>query len=528
MTIAASHTALEEEVAAKGTALAEQETEIAYLREQIRLLMHKRFGASSEKLSPEQLRLFLESDESMETEEVETENTVSVKEHRRGKCGRRPLPAALPRIEVIHDLSDEEKICPNDGETLKKIGEETSEQLSYIPATMRVLRHVRLKYACPRCEDGVKIAPLPPQAIPRSMAAPSLLAHVTVSKYADALPLYRQSKMLERIGIDLPRATLANWMIAAGELVQPLINLLRDDLLSGPVIQCDETRCQVLKEPGKRAQSQSYLWAERGGTAENPVILFDYDPSRSGEVPKRLLAGYVGYLQTDGYKGYDAVCAENEGIRRAGCMAHARRKFDEAFKVQLSVKGKKGKSRSKRRQESKANQGLGYIRKLYDIERHARGMSAEERKEIRQARAQPILDELKQWMQATKDLVAPRSLTGRALMYLSHRWKYLIRYLEDGRLEIDNNLVENAIRPFCLGRRNWLFNDTVRGAEAGANLYSLIETAKAQGFEPFQYLCYVFRELPRATSVEEIECLLPRSCSREGIATALARDGPPI
>jgi transposase/uncharacterized coiled-coil protein SlyX len=535
MELATSHTALEEEVAAKGEALtqysvtlAEFENEISYLREQIRLLTHKRFGASSEKLSREQLRLFLESDESMETEGVETENTVSVKEHRRRKCGRRPLPASLPRIDVIHDLSDEEKICPNDGETLKKIGEETSEQLSYIPATMRVLRHVRFKYACPRCEDGVKIAALPPQAIPKSMAAPSLLAHVTVSKYADALPLYRQSKMLERIGIDLPRATLANWMIAAGELVQPLINLLRDDLLSGPVIQCDETRCQVLKEPGKPAQSQSYLWAERGGTAESPVILFDYDPSRSGEVPKRLLAGYVGYLQTDGYKGYDAVCEENAGIRRAGCMAHARRKFDEAFKVQLSAKGKKGKSRSKRLQDSKANQGLGYIRKLYDIERHARGMSAEERKEIRQARAQPILDELRKWMQATKDLVPPRSLTGRALMYLSDRWKYLIRYLEDGCLEIDNNLVENAIRPFCLGRRNWLFNDTVRGAEAGANLYSLIETAKAQGLESFQYLCYVFRELPGATRVEEIECLLPRSWSSEGIATALARDGPPI
>ncbi len=508
------------------TIVMELETEVAYLREQIRLLTHKRFGPSSEKLSREQLRLFLESDASMETEEAES--TVTIKEHRRRKGGRRPLPDSLPRIEVIHDLSDEEKICPHDGETLKRIGAETSEQLSYIPARMRVLRHVRYKYACPRCEDGVKIAPLPPQPIPKSMAAPSLLAHVTVSKYADALPLYRQSKMFERIGIDLPRATLANWMMAAGELVQPLINLTRDELLSGPVIQCDETRCQVLKEPGKPAQSQSYLWAQRGGTAEKPVILFDYDPTRSGEVPKRLLEGYVGYLQTDAYKGYDAVCAENAGIRRLGCMAHARRKFDEALKVQLSMKGKKGKPRSKQLKDSKANQGLGYIRKLYDIERDARGLSPEERKELRQARAQPILDELKEWMQTSKDLVPPRSLTGRALMYLSDQWKYLIRYLEDGRVEIDNNLVENAIRPFCIGRRNWLFSDTVRGAEAGANLYSLIETAKAQGLEPFQYLCYVFRELPRATSVDAIERLLPRSCSSEGIATALARDGPPI
>ena len=348
MELATSHTALEEEVAAKGetltqysVTLAEFENEISYLREQIRLLTHKRFGPSSEKLSGEQLRLFIESEEPREAEEVETESTVTVKEHRRRKHGRRPLPDSLLRVDVIHDLSEEEKICPNDGEALKKIGEETSEQLSYIPATMRVLRHIRPKYACPLCEDGVKIAPLPPQSIPKSMAAPSVLAHVAVSKYADALPLYRQSKMLERIDIDLPRSTLANWMIKIGEFVQPLINLLRDDLLSEPYIQSDETRCQVLKEPGKPAQSQSYLWARRGGTVEKPVILFDYDPSRSGEVPKRLLAGYEGYLQTDAYKGYDAVCEENKGIRRLGCMAHARRKFDEALKVQLSAKRKK-------------------------------------------------------------------------------------------------------------------------------------------------------------------------------------------
>lgn len=519
---------LPDDTAALKTMVMELATEISYLREQIRLLTHKRFGPSSEKLSREQLRLFLGHEEPMETEEAEAETTVKVKEHSRGKRGRRPLPASLPRLDVIHDLSDEEKICPHDGERLKRIGEETSEQLSHIPATMRVLRHVRYKYACPLCEDGVKIAPLPPQPIPKSMAAPSLLAQVTVSKYADALPLYRQSKMLERIGIDLPRATLANWMIGVGELVQPLINLMRDDLLSGPVIQCDETRCQVLKEPGKPAQSQSYLWAQRGGSAQNPVILFDYDPSRSGEVPKRLLEGYEGYLQTDAYKGYNAVCEVNAEIRRLGCMAHARRKFAEALKVQLSATGKKGKSQSKQLKDSKASQGLGYIRRLYEIEGEARGMSPPERKQTRKARAQPILDELKKWMQETKGLVPPRSLTGQALTYLSEQWEYLIRYMEDGHLEIDNNLVENAIRPFCLGRKNWLFNDTVRGAEAGANLYSLIETAKAQGHEPFRYLCYVFRELPKATSVEQIEHLLPRSCTPEAIAEEFARDGPPI
>ena len=317
-------------------------------------------------------------------------------------------------------------------------------------------------------------------------------------------------------------------MIGVGKLVQPLINLIRDDLLSGPVIQCDETRCQVLKEPGKTPQSQSYIWAQRGGTPGNPTILFDYDPSRGGDVPKRLLAGFEGYLQTDGYKGYDAVCGENSGIRRVGCMAHARRRFSDAFKAQLSAKGKKGKSRSKRLKDSKASQGLEQIRKLYDVERAARGLSAEDRKSIRQKQAKPILDKLKRWMQTSKDQVPPRSLTGKALSYLSDQWEYLIRYLEDGHVEIDNNLVENAIRPFCLGRKNWLFNDTVPGIEAGANLYSLIETAKAHGLEPFRYLCLIFRDLPRAKNVEEIECLLPKSCSPDDIANILSRDGPPI
>lgn len=529
MEIAASHTTLEDAVVEKDAALLEQEAEISHLLEQIRLLQHKRFGSSSEKLSDEQLLLMLEDEEGAKRSAAdETKETVTVREHKRVKRGRKPLPANLQRIEVLHDLSPEEKICPHDGHALKRIGEERSEQLSYTPARMRVLLNVRPKYACPHCEEGVKIAPPPLQAIPKSMATPSLLAHVTVSKYADALPLYRQSKIFERIGVDLPRSTLASWMIRSGELIQSMINLLRDELLLGPIMQCDETRCQVLKEPGKRAQSQSYLWAQRGGSAQNPVILFDYDPSRGGEVPKRLLAGYEGYLQVDGYKGYDAFCSENPQVRRVGCWAHARRKFDEAFKAQKGKKGKKGRPRSEQLKKSKAYQALNWIRQLYDIERDARGLSAQERKRIRHARGQPILKEIKTWLPKAKAQVPPKGLTGKALGYLSKNWEYLIRYLEDGRLEIDNNLVENAIRPFAVGRRNWLFSDTVKGAEAGANLYSLIETAKANGLEPYGYLCLVFRDLPKATTVEDYERLLPNRWTNDSIQAALAEGDVPI
>lgn len=500
--------------------LAGQQAEIENLREQIRLLLHKRFGPSSERSSRDQLQLFNEAEDLVEKEGVEeAEATVSVKAYIRVRQGRRPLPASLPRVEVIHDLPEGEKICPQDGCELKKIGEETSEQLSIIPARMQVIRHLRPKYACPRCQEGVKIAPAPPQAIPKSMASASLLAYIAISKYADALPLYRQEKIFERWGIELSRTTLANWMMQVGTGMQPILNLLRDELLGGPIIQCDETRCQVLKEPGRPAQRQSYLWAQRGGSGPRPVILFDYDPSRGGEVPQRLLEGFSGYLQTDGYDGYNAVCKGNPGIRRVGCFAHARRKFDEAVKAQ-----KKTKSGNGSRKLSKAHQGLWFIRELYKIEKEIRGQSAQERQEVREARARPILDELRKWLDGSRDQVPPRSLTGRALGYLHDQWENLLRYLEDGRLEIDNNQIENAIRPFVLGRKNWLFSDTVRGAEASANIYSVIETAKANDLDPYRYFLYLLTEIPKARSLEDFERLLPTHCTTEEIDETIRQD----
>ncbi|MBU1700376.1 MAG: IS66 family transposase [Candidatus Eisenbacteria bacterium] len=490
----------------------ELQTKIQYLQERIRLLLHKRFGTSSEKLSEEQFLLFNDFAEPAEREEEDSDDVVLVKEHKRVKNGRKPLPDSLPRIEVIHDLSDEEKICPHDGTALKKIGQETSEQLGMTPPKFWVTRHIRPKYACPRCEETVKMAPPPPQAIPKSMAGPSLLAHIAVSKYVDALPLNRQSKMLKRSDIHIPRATLAIWMMKCGELVQSLINLMRDELLSGSYTQMDETGLQVLKEPGKLARSKSYLWAQRSGSKEHPLILFHYDPTRSGEVPKRLLEGFSGFLQVDGYTGYNAVCEESSEIRRVGCMAHARRMFDEAVKAQTKKILKK---------ESLASQAMKRFRKLYRIEHEIRDLSPAERKAARQLRSKPRLDKMKEWAEASVSQVPPKSLTGQALRYLLNQWEYLIRYLEDGRLEIDNNMIENTIRPVAVGRRNWLFCDTVRGAEASANLYGLVETAKANGLDPYKYLHFIFTELPKAGTLEEIEKLLPNRCTAEEIDKAL-------
>ena len=480
----------------QGQALKQRETEIARLQEQVRLLLAKRFGPSSEKLSADQLRLFNEAEAAAAATPI-AEPTVAVPAHARRKRGRRPLPEGLPRIEILHDLPEAEKQCPCGCGPLKRIGEETSEQLDIVPARLQVLRHIRPKYACPVCSEGVKTASLPAQPIPKSLASPGLLAHITVAKYVDALPLYRQESILRRIGVELPRATLAHWMVKAGELIGPLVEQMRADLLGGDILQMDETTVQVLKEPGRSATAQSYLWVQRGGSSKHPILLFTYDPSRSQAVAERLLGGFQGYLQTDGYEGYGS-CGRRPGIVHVGCFAHARRKFDEALKAQ-----------GKHPVLGLAETALDHIRQLYHIERSLREAPSEVRYQGRQEQAVPLLGRLRAWLDRVLPQAPPKSLTGEALGYLHSQWPKLIRYLDDGRLEIDNNLTENAIRPFVIGRRNWLFSDTVGGAMASARLYSLIETAKANRHEPYRYLRHLFQELPQAQTPDDLRCLLP-------------------
>ena len=476
------------------------------LQEQLNLALARRYAASSEKISPDQIQLFDEAelDAVSENETMAADEEIIVSVHTRHKSGRKKLPESLPRVDVVHELSAEERICPHDGAKLAEIGGVVSEQLDIVPAKIQVIRHIRKKYACD-CGQCIKTAALPPQPIPKSLASAGLLAHVTVSKYQDALPLYRQETILRRIAVDLSRATLANWMIQAGLLVQPIINLLRDQLLDYDILQMDETPVQVLNEQGKTAQSTSYLWLQKGGPPEQPVVLYDYDPGRGAMVPLRLLEGFKGYLQTDGYAGYNAVVTAN-GLTHIGCMAHARRKFSDAVKAQ-------GRNKKK----GKAHQGLALIQKLYRIEKQSRKLTAEERYARRQKHASPILAEIRAWCDDSLPQVPPTSTTGKALNYLNNEWDKLIAYLEDGRLEIDNNGAENAIRPFVLGRKNWLFSTSVKGVKASANLYSLIETTKANGREPYAYLRYLFAELPKAKTVEDFEALLPGNLKNEQI-----------
>ncbi|MBF0181975.1 MAG: IS66 family transposase [Magnetococcales bacterium] len=486
----------------------QQRTEL--LLEQLRLMRAKMFGRSSEKKQPfEHPSLFNEAEqaadgkadvpdaESAETTPEADPGRVAVAGHTRSSKGRKPLSPDLPREEVIHDLPEDQKICGLDGHHLVEIGREVSEQLEIVPTQVKVLRHVRIKYACPHCHEGVKIAPPPFRPLPKAMASASILAYVATSKYVDALPLYRQEGILKRFGLDVSRTTLANWMIMSGHLVLQLINLMREQMLEYGYIRMDETVVQVLKEPGKKATSKSYMWVRLGGSSATPIVLFDYDASRGGEVPRTLLLDYQGWLQTDGYDGYLAIGAQ-PGVEHLACWAHVRRKFVEA----VTFAGKGGKN-------TKAQQGVDKIAKLYAIEKRIRGQTPQQRFEVRQQEVPPIFEEIREWMDDLSPMVLPSSLTGKALAYMHGQWGRLVRYIEDGRLEIDNNGAENAIRPFVVGRKNWLFSDTVRGAKASANLYSLIETAKANGLEPFAYLRHVFERIPAARILEDFEALLP-------------------
>lgn len=486
--------------------IARYQENIRWLEECNRLLKQKRFGVSSEKLSPQQRLLFNESEHAVDrvTDEVTpkpaADETVRVEAHDRAKRGRRPLPDYLPRNRVVIDFAEDQKVCEKDGTPLHVIREEVSEQLEYFPARIEVTQYVRPVYGCRKCEETIKTAPAPSHPIPKSIASPSLLAQIAIAKYADALPLHRQEVILKRIGVEISRGTLASWMIKVGDLFTPLVNLLRDKLLEAPLIHCDETPIQVLKEAGRPPTSQSYMWVQVRGGPGPRIVLFEYDPSRSSAVAERLLTGYQGYVQTDGYKGYSCL-TQHEGLIGVGCWAHARRRFHDA------VKGAGQGART-----GIAKQGLDHIGRLYGVEREIAGMGTIDRLKVRQMKSRLIIDEMRTWLDHVQGTVPPKTLTGQALEYLAKEWSRLVVFLDDPVVPLDNNAAENAIRPFVVGRKNWIFSDTPSGAHASAAIYSIIETAKANNQEPFAYLHHVLSSIAAAKTVEDFEVLLPWRC----------------
>ena len=470
---------------------------ITYLYEQIALMRRRLFGPSAE--SANQGRLFDEAEvlaaTSTGAQDVAPLPAQACAPQTKARGKRGPLPTELERVEIIHDVPEAERIC-DCGTPMVVINRVVSEQLDIIPMQVRVLQHIRLVYGCQNSERAPVTAALPPQPLPKSNASPGLLAMLLTTKYVDGLPLARFEKVLARHDVTVPRQTLARWVIGAGGALQPLHNLMRDALFEAPFIHMDETVVQVLKEKGKSPTSQSYMWVQTGGPPGKPVVIYDYDPSRSAEVPLRLLQGYQGYLMTDGYDGYNKL-AQTDGIERLVCWAHVRRRFVEAARVQ--PKGKKGR----------ADEAVALIGKLYGIEREHKASTIDARFLARQQFSLPALAELHAWLEKTLPTVTPKSALGTALSYMRDYWGMLTRYTERGDLPIDNNRCENAIRPFVIGRKAWLFSDTPAGANASAIIYSLLQTAKANGQEPYTWLRRVLRDLPAAKTLEEFESLLP-------------------
>ena len=504
-TDAASLTALLHTVMASYEAVKiEAHSHYSDLFEQMVLARQRVFGTSSEAL-PAQGRLFDEAEilahSSTDEQDVavlpaSTPVLAPADKKPRGKRG--PLPAELERIDIVHEVPEHERTCPC-GAVMHEIGQDISEQLDIVPMQIRVLRHIRKRYGCPTSVHAPVTAALPPQALPKTNASADFLAMLLTVKFVDGQPISRFAKVLTRFHAPVPEQTLGRWVISSATLFQPLLNLVRDILLAGPFLHIDETVVQVLKEKDKSPTSNSYMWVQAGGLPDKPVVIFDYDASRSGQVPVRLLHDYRGYLMTDGYEGYNKL-AKTEGIERLVCWAHVRRKFVEAVKVQPT--GKRGR----------ADEAVELIRKLYRIESEHKQSTPEVRLQARQAMSLPVLAKIHEWLEKTQPAVTPKSALGKALTYLRNCWPMLIRYTERGDLPIDNNRCENAIRPFVVGRKSWLFSDTVAGAESSAIIYSLVETAKANGIEPYSWLRRVLRELPAAQTVEAVEALLPWNC----------------
>jgi transposase len=499
-----THVALQSEHDALRDALRLVTAERDLAEERLRAYRRELFGAKSEARDANQLGLFNEAEAlapvGVQPAQEDTPSTP-VAAHARKKRGRKPLDPNLPRDVVRHELPESERFCAHDGHALVEIGVETSEQIDVIPEQVRVVQHQRVKYACPCCDLGMKVTPAPPRIIPRGLFTEAALAWIATGKYQFGMPLYRQAVLLRRFGGDISSNTVAAGMVRVGLAVQPVINLMRDALLDCGLLYCDETTFQVLKEPGRRPQIKSYLWAQMNGGAGPPIRLFTYTPGRGGQHAESLFAG-IGpgtVLMSDGYPLYDGI-ARSYRLVHLGCWSHARRGF---------IKAEDAIPKAARQPDQLATRFVRWIAKLYAAEARSAEWDADRRRRLRQRYSVRVLDRIEKLLVEHRDTVVPGSLLGKGLQYLSGQWPKLVRYVENGEWPISNNPCENAIRPFVIGRRGWLFSDTVDGANASANLYSLIETCKANRIEPYRYLVWLFRHIPLATTVDDYDALLP-------------------
>lgn len=488
------------------------ERQVEYLLEQMRLSRHRQFGASSEKseYDSEQLSLFNEA-EVMAAPELPEPELVEVEKHyrKRTRLTTDKLPDDLP-VEVIeYTLPEDEQVCCGCGCSLHVMGHETRRELKIIPAQAVIVEHRRAVYSCRNCDKTdikvpIRKAEMPKPVISGSFASPEAIAHVVTQKFVMGIPLYRQEQEWKRQGLALSRQTMSNWLLrCAKDWLAPIYERMKALLLEHEVLHADETTLQVLQEPGKTAQSKSYMWLYRtSGDAEHPIVLYEYKPNRKAEHPERFLGNWCGYLHADGYEGYHRL---PEGITIVGCWAHLRRKFDEALKIVAKDD----------RKSSLASVGKGYCDRLFELEREFAELSPQHRYEKRLEASKPLMEEFFAWADSCG--AVPKSLVGKAVYYSQSQRKYLEGFLKDGRLEISNNRAERSIKPFVIGRKNFLFCNTPRGADGSAILYSIVETAKENGLDPYRYLAMLLRELPNCSEENWAEflpggCRVPKSC----------------
>jgi transposase/uncharacterized coiled-coil protein SlyX len=501
--------------------------QLAQLTEQFRLANHKRFAPSSERTVPQQESLFNEAEAVADAvnEEAVPEPTTETIVRRVVKArGERTIALAdLPTEDIRHELPAEQRVCPQCTGHLHEMGADVREELKFIPAQFKRIRHLKVKYACRHCANHdtstpIVTATMPNPAFPGSLASPSVVAHVMSQKYELALPLYRQEQWLTSRGLELLRQTLANWVMRGADLLEPVYLRMREVLVEQDALHADETPVQVLHEPERPAQSQSRMWVYCNGREGPPLVLYDYQTGRGSEHPMRFLHGFSGYLHVDGYEAYEKLA----NVELAGCFAHVRRYFDEALKV-LPAEA--------RRKATPARRGLEFCNRLFAIERELRDATAQQRYDARLDRSRPVLQEFHDWLVAQGPTIVPKSQLGKAVAYCLGQWPKLNTFLRDGRLEIDNNRCERAVKPFVIGRKNWLFANTPRGARSSAVIYSIVETAKENGLVPEYYLRYLFEQLPDLDVKDRaaIDGLLPwatlaqANCSKAGVKTPPAQ-----
>ncbi|SAK92943.1 transposase IS66 [Caballeronia arationis] len=514
------------------TGLAERDAKIGdlckrldALEEQYRLALARQYAPKSEKRKD---RVFNEAEEVAEADPVAEGDADAPTLPNTGlpelgkpesrKRGRKPLPADLPRERIEYDLPDDQKICPCCGKAMHRMGEEVSEQL-HMEVKVSVLQHARFKYACRHCEHHgthtpIVVAPMPAQPLPGSHASPSMIAAVTAGKYVDGTPLYRMEDVLARSNITISRGTLANWIIRPAELhYKRIYDALKAVLLGQWLIHGDETTVQVLKEKDRKAQDTSYMWVYRSAEdSEQPVVLFEYQPGRGQEYPKAFLGSYAGTLMTDGWPAWRTV----KSATHLGCLAHARRMFTDALKGQ------------KNKPSARIIRALEFFQALYQVEALAKQnlpegeTLANYRYRLRQQHSVPLLSAFKAWLDELAPKVLPKSLFGEAVGYCRRQWQYLIRYVDDGRSPVDNNVIERDIRPFATARKSWLFSDTEAGAKASAIVYSLMLTCRACGIEPHAWLLHVLTELPQRPPDADIRDLLPFNYAKRQAETSVS------